>query len=120
MTEDPQLQNLMDYTKFHIGVYLTMCTGLIAALELIEPSAETLSKDHGYLWWTLAFFLGAGAFGGLVGSNIPYCKTFDEFKGRWVRAFGFIPIATGKWCTHLEHACFWIGIMIAVVNITWG
>ena len=40
MPEDVQLQRLMDYTIFHIGVYVTLGTGLITAL------AFTAKKPH--------------------------------------------------------------------------
>jgi hypothetical protein len=109
-----QLKQLMDYTKFHIGMYITLSTALVAVLGM-DAFKSSVSGIESYLFLTLICFLLAGMFGGLVGSSIPYYQDFDSFskarlgpfRKRWIPA---------KLCTHLEHLAFWIGIIISV----WG
>lgn len=110
-----QLKLLMEYTKFHIGMYTTLCTVLISilGLEIFKARAVTFQP---YLFVTLAFFVLAGAFGGLVGSSIPLFKDFDEFKkarlGPW--RWEWIP---APWCAHLEHTFFWLGILVVLLGL---
>jgi hypothetical protein len=110
-----QLKQLMDYTKFHIGMYTTLCTVLIAilGLDMVKPSAVDL---HPYLFGTLLCFAVAGMFGGLVGSSLPYFKTFEEFSqaklGPW--KLKLIPALV---CTHLEHTAFWLGIIVVLIGL---
>jgi hypothetical protein len=110
-----QLQLLMDYTTFHIGMYATLCTLLVSLLNWngLKEHAATFRPN---LFPMLGCFLIAAAFGGLVGSSIPYYKDFDAFSrahlGPWC----------GKWipalvCTHLEHAFFWAGILFGVCGL---
>ena len=110
-----QLKQLMDYTKFHIGMYTTLCTALIAilGLEIVRPAASDLRP---YLFATLVCFAVAGMFGGLVGSGLPYFKTFEEFSkaklGPWK-----LELIPALWCTHLEHTAFWLRIIAAFVGL---
>ena len=110
--EDKRLAHLMEYTKFHIGAYITLCSALTGVIGFNVANAEYTP----YLSWTLVCFAAAAAFGGLVGSGIPYCRDFEEFKkaklGPW-RA----KIVPALVCTHLEHSIFWVGITIAIIGL---
>ena len=108
-----QLKLLMDYTKFHIGMYITLCTGLIAVLKFLGDKAPGFNP---FLLWTLGLFVVAGAAGGLVGSSIPYFRSFDDLMTAWLGPWDFKWI-TGRWCTHLEHSAFWLGILVAVIGV---
>ena len=71
-----QLKQLMSYTTFHIGMYATLCAGLLSLLS------SGVMKRHArgfepFLWWTLGGFLLAGAFGGLVASSIPEYESWS-------------------------------------------
>lgn len=110
-----QLKQLMDYTKFHIGMYTSLCTALIAVLGL-NIVKLAIADMRPYLFTTLVCFVVAGLFGGLVGSSIPYYSTFEDFSkdklGPWR-----LKIIPALWCTHLEHTAFWIGIVVAIVGL---
>ena len=112
---DDRLKALMDYTKFHIGLYTTLCTLLVAVmgLEALRGHSNAMLP---YLLWTLICFAIAGAFGGLVGSSLPQYSTWKEFTdtklGPW-----FLPnVLPGPWVASAEHTAFWVGTIIAL----WG
>jgi hypothetical protein len=128
---DERLKQLMEYTKFHIGMYATLCTLLIGILGLKMFETE-VARTRCILIVVLICFVLAGMFGGLVGSSIPFYTSFDSFmeapaipallEGRWatcervpeVLKFKWL---TGKCCTHLEHYFFWAGIVGALVTV---
>lgn len=113
--ETKQLEALLTYTTFHIGMYATLITALLGLLatDFLKVKAEVFSK---FLWATLVLFVLAGAAGGLVGSSIPTFKSYEEFKAARL----------GPWCAtwfqsetvvHLEHTFFWLGIATAVIGL---
>jgi hypothetical protein len=109
-----QLKLLMDYTKFHIGMYATLCTALVAVLSSNQfKTNEGYEFYRPYLLGTLICFTAAGMFGGLVGSSIPFYTNWDTFISAKV---GFSVIPT-LWCTKLEHGAFWLGIVVALAGI---
>jgi hypothetical protein len=111
MTES-QLDKLYDYTKFHIGVY----TGLIAALAAVLAKITGLPHELAVcIKITLVCFCLAGICGGIIGSTISVDKDDllrDKPVGPWC-----LKIFTAKGWAHLEHGCFWLGILVSVVAI---
>jgi hypothetical protein len=110
-----QLKLLMDYTKFHIGIYITLCTGLIAVLS-VDNLKDYFVPFQPYLFATLVLFAIAAAFGGLVGSSLPMFNTYEEFKDAKLGPFNakWIP---AQWCTHLEHLFFWLGALVTMFGL---
>ena len=104
MSDDARLSSLLTYTTFHIGVYISLVTAFIGANVLGAEINECLLR------FSSACVLIAGAFGGLVGSNIPQFKTYEDLARERLRAFG-IPGLTLKWAIHVEHFFFWMGIL---------
>lgn len=113
MSDDPRLSNLLTYTTFHIGVYISLVTAFIGAEVLVGGMNECLLR------FSSACVLLAGVFGGLIGSNIPQCKTYDELARGRLSAFG-IPGPTLKWAMHFEHALFWLGILPLACTFIFG
>jgi hypothetical protein len=110
---DDQLKALMDYTKFHIGLYTTLCTLLVAIIGLNAHAVVSLP----YLLATLICFAIAGAFGGLVGSSLPNYLTWSTFEtaklGPW-----FLPnLIPARWAASAEHTAFWVGAVIALFGV---
>jgi hypothetical protein len=114
---DEQLTALLEYTKFHIGVYITLSTGIIAAF-----ANKDISRDyHQFVPWalgSLVCFILAGVFGGLVGSSIPDFTSIDDFKNAklgpsWSKRMQ-VPAVK---CIGREHAFFWLGCLIAFVGL---
>lgn len=113
--QDDQLKMLMDYTKFHIGMYTTLCTLLVGFLGLYKDP-DLLESMRGFLFFTLLFFVIAGLFGGMVAANLPHCETFAEFESKKLGPSGlaWLPSST---CIILEHLAFWAGIVIALAGL---
>ena len=69
-SESDQLSNLMTYTVFHLGAYITLGAAVIAA-------GAITNVDHPALRFSLICMLIAGACGGVIASNIPEYKTSE-------------------------------------------
>lgn len=114
---DTQLKYLFDYTKFHIGMYTTL-TGAVLAFLKFNPKFIAGGEPwlRVCLIVTLFSFLGAGACGGAIASNIPDCKHNEDFATKELTALGIkhlkYPILA-----HREHGLFWFGILVAAVSI---
>lgn len=114
-----QLKLAYDYTKFHIGLYGTLITGLIAILKFGEGTV--LER---YLWFlkiTICLILIAAICGAILASSLLdayssygfweselgnfWESKIGPFKWKWLKAktWGFI-----------EHAAFWIGLLVVV------
>jgi hypothetical protein len=113
---EEQLKVLMEYTKFHIGLYTTLCTLLIGIIGLGALSGRSVAFLP-YLLATLICFAIAGAFGGLVGSSLPNYTKWADFEaarlGPW-----FLPnLIPARWAASAEHTAFWVGTVIALVGV---
>ena len=116
MDKANQSKLLMDYTIFHIGLYTTLSTVLIALLGLKGFTADVLAMRP-YLLATLFCFIVAGFCGGMIASSLPHFSSFKEFSkqrlGPW-----FLPRLMPMLCwTYAEHTAFWIGIVVAVLGL---
>jgi len=110
---DERLKQLMDYTKFHIGMYTSLATLLIGVL--------TVDKDFvrpGFAVWLLAaliFLVVAGMAGGMVGSSIPEYTRYADFVNAALGPWGNEWWKAPTWI-HLEHTAFWLSITTAVIG----
>lgn len=74
---DLRLRMLFDYTIFHIGLYTTLITALFG-LMTFGHQHQKIKDKLGSLKFTVFCFLVAGAAGGVLASNMPEHKTFEE------------------------------------------
>jgi hypothetical protein len=105
---------LFEYTKFHIGVYLTLTTAFITLatsnvggiLPKLNPCAAGVA---------IVFIMFAGLAGGVIISSITQCEC-SSVKDLLNDDLGFwgIELFTGRAWTIIEHTCFWIGLIAAV------
>ena len=125
-----RLKLLFDYTKFHIALYATLITLIIALLSLGADEVQYVQKW--LLFGTSFLFALAGACGGIVASNIPNHAKVTEFLNAEIGPRVFWSDRTKKqgysmcllaearvWATR-EHAFFWSGIGLAVAMLFWG
>jgi len=77
-----QVKTLYDYTKFHIGLYLTLGTVLAAALSAKESPVHLW---HPAIWAAVGFIALAGMAGGIVASTLPGCRSLREFHEKLIR-----------------------------------
>jgi len=113
------LDLLFQYTKFHIGLYLTLSTTYIALASLELTKGEFLSVNEFFLYAALIFTMLAGFAGGVIISSITQVettKTSDFLKcsiGPW--GFKCFRFNARKW-TYIEHTSFWLGLGCAVLS----
>jgi putative Mn2+ efflux pump MntP len=74
MKEDPRLSNLLTYTTFHLGVYISLVTAIIG-VGLLNVGINIL-----ILRWSAGWILVAGMFGGVVGSNITEVHNYRRLR----------------------------------------
>jgi hypothetical protein len=121
--EDKQLERLYDYTKFHIGIYLSAAGGLTA---LIATSAKAVSETDAITSligapWALGlsfiFVVLAGISGAVVATSTiestSYHNFMDSYQGA---AFGPKPFKGKRWVT-LEHTFFWLSLLFLSIGI---
>lgn len=111
--EDKQLNNLFDYTKFHIGLYTTLVSGLFAIIAY--AASDPVLKVSLPLWRiriVAVLILLAGAAAGAIASNIPEHSTFESFRTNKLKLFVW-EIAHYDLLVHIEHAAFWLAIVLA-------
>jgi hypothetical protein len=113
------LELLFDYTKFHIGLYLTLTAAyvVVATAKLGETPILTLIPE--YFWPAVVAFMVAGLSGGVIASSITQttARSSAEFLllsiGPWeVKAFHF----RARIWTWIEHTAFWLGLVMAVLS----
>ena len=108
------LKLLMDYTKFHIGLYVTLFSAIVVAIEKdILPS-----KPKGALPLAALLLVLAGAAGGVIGSSIPNASSFTKFQADhlgplWMRGSG---LRYKTWAA-LEHFFFWLAILVVAATL---
>jgi len=120
--EDKRIERLFEYTKFHIGLYMTVGAGLVA---LIAGAADVNSVFHGIvanpklLIISVLFMATAGLAGGVIASSLTQINSFDEF---WTKRQGpwSLTICVGKYWTWIEHTAFWSSIIFAAASLLGG
>jgi hypothetical protein len=108
-----QLKLLSDYTLFHIGLYTTLVSTLIALAHFRR--AKVQGALYVVLVCTVICFIVAGAAGGVIASNIPNFSTFASYDGANLEVFGRATMPYRLWA-HVEHGAFWVGLVIAAVG----
>ncbi len=107
-----KLKLLYDYTKFHVGIYITS-DGILAALIAASDKDFPLQFNRTWLIAAVIFIAIAGFAGGVLLSSmchenslaVFWGKELGPFRARWWRA--------EKW-SYLEHTAFWVAIGCAL------
>jgi hypothetical protein len=118
-----QVKLIYDYAKFHIGLYATVNTALVAVLSFADKNF----KEHYRGLFLIIFlcFLAAGIGGGLVASHIVYSQWDAQNVGKLLKGF-FQPTLSSpfkwtkfKWFIFLEHYAFWLGILVGLIGVAY-
>ena len=136
-----QLKQFIDYTKFHIGLYLTLIGAIVTLLGIELPKLRESNLSSAQRWGffcaftvVITFFLLAGVCGAIVVSKLldPYglynfwivekkgrgnVLTVPNFLEKRV-GIGPIEFPIQYWAT-LEHWFFWMGLFIALLTLLW-
>jgi hypothetical protein len=113
------LELLFDYTKFHIGVYLTLTASYLTAATAKLNDKPVLTLRPTFFWIAVIAFLVAGLAGGVIASSITQTNArssadfLEEETGLWVWRASFCPAR--DWA-RLEHTSFWLGLIAAVLS----
>lgn len=112
VAEDSRLERLLDYTKFHIGIYLSAAGGILVLVGSEDRDILKKLEPH-FLLAALLFMLAAGAAGGVIASCTTQCRTFEELwdrpqgphKARWLK---------GQTWALIEHSSFWVSVLLLI------
>lgn len=122
--EFKSLELLYDYTKFHIGLYLTLTASYVtvATIKVAEASGgkatQFLETNRPLMVLAVLCFLVAGLAAGVIASSITQhlggsSNDFLERElGPWHLKWG-----KGLYWTWWEHTAFWLGILAATLSI---
>ena len=120
--EDKQLDRLYDYTKFHIGIYLSSAGGLAALISLVAEG-KVKQKDFatfvgmpGFLTVSFALMVLAGISGAIVATSTIESPTYEKFLTDKQGAYGIKPFVGKTWVT-LEHGFFWLSLTALVAAL---
>ena len=107
--EDKQLELILTYAAFHIGIYISLATLFVAALTFASPD----KRPHPIvLKWAVLCLLVAGALGGVIASNVaedPVTSQALMANGR-LEVWG-LPFLPFRLAAHLEHIAFWLSVL---------
>ena len=116
--EDKQLDHLMTYTTFHVGVYVSLTATLIGLG--LWGQYDTHPDLVAWLRYAVACLTIAGICGGVIGSNIPNFKEYATFNRTRIGFWSLRIFPAWVWIK-LEHLAFWAGLLpIAVMFILKG
>ena len=113
------LELLYDYTKFHIGVYLTLAASYLTAATANIGGTKLLMLNPVFVWPTVLFIALAGLAGGVIVSSLTQWlgESSTEFLASEVGLWDWksIHFRARTW-THIEHTSFWLGLACAVLS----
>ena len=119
--EDRKLERLYDYTKFHIGIYLSVAAGLVTIVSLASKVdqahflAQLIGSPLSFVISTVSMFV-AGIAGAVVASTCTECDTYNDLWNKKQGPFG-LKLMTGKNWVRLEHTSFWFSTVLFVYAI---
>jgi hypothetical protein len=110
--EFEKLKLLFDYTKFHIGVYITLGTALVAVLGAATKLDSVIVVHRPWLTAATAFIATAGVAGGVLVSSMCDADGITTF---WKTKLGpwSLEIMQARYWAYLEHTTFWLGLLCA-------
>jgi hypothetical protein len=95
-----QIKLLFEYTKFHIGMYSTFATAVLALLA--GEFAEGWSICEPLLAWSLLPIALAGIAGGVIASSLPHLYGRSDIREADIGPLWFEKWKLKGW-TYVEH-----------------
>lgn len=116
------LELLYDYTKFHIGLYLSLTAGYITASTAKLPDKPFLSLNRYFFWGAVFAFIFAGIAGGIIASSLTQtdARSSQEFLNKEIGPWNEMIRLPGWAWTYIEHTSFWIGLFLALLSFSWA
>jgi membrane protein implicated in regulation of membrane protease activity len=114
------LDRLFDYTKFHIGLYLTLTTAYVAVASIKKDDGKALlfSIEPTLFWLAVFCFILAGVAGGVIASSITQtrARSTDAFLSEAIGPWA-LKVLSARSCTWIEHTSFWLGLICALLSV---
>ncbi len=115
-----QLELLMTYTLFHLGLYSTM---FALAVAYYEKKKQKSLIATGLLLLIALFLAIAGAAGGTIAGTIPKHHDWDVFNStRFGPSVLMLAGSRGflfpTWAI-IEHYSFWLAVMLTAIFVGW-
>jgi hypothetical protein len=112
------LDRLFDYTKFHIGLYLTLTASYVAVTSMKNGSVSLLNVDKIWFRCAVVCFMLAGLAGGVIASSITQtgCRSTKSFLAERIGPWNTTIFEARTW-TWIEHTSFWIGLVLALMSV---
>jgi hypothetical protein len=110
MDDDKRLERLFDYTKFHIGIYVSAGGALVALIGVAAQYPNTVKQGIGSPR-ALVYAVAAMALAGLGGGVITSATTQHvSFQDVWNKQQGPLKLFRGKTWARIEHYSFWLSL----------
>ena len=112
------LDRLFDYTKFHIGLYLTLTASYVAVASVKTGDNLYFSIRPCLFWPAVAFFVVAGVAGGVIASSITQTKarSTERFLSETLGPWSTKLLSARTW-TWIEHTAFWAALLLALFSV---
>ena len=118
-SKQKSLELLYDYTKFHIGVYLTVAGAYITAAFATVNNLPVLPLNLYLLGPAVVFTMVAGFAGGVIVSSLTQWHsggTTDFLHSKIGPWDWHLLWFRGKSWTYIEHTAFWLGLLAAAAS----
>ena len=113
------LEMLFDYTKMHIGLYLTLTAAYVAVATAKVNGKPILAVVPEAVWLAIIAFMLAGLAGGVIASSITQttARSSEEFLSREIGPWEIrkLHFRARIW-SWIEHTAFWAGLILAVFS----
>lgn len=106
-----QAKLLFDYTKFHITVYTTIATLLVAATS--GGLAKDWALSPSLMRAAVVAIVGAGLAAGVVAASLPECVAKHDFWNWRTGPYQSKLLTIRSW-TFVEHSSFWLAVLLIV------
>ena len=114
-----QLDLLFKYQTFHIGIYVTLGTGIIGAIVLKKQEFDKTGVNPLPLSLAIISLLIAGMCGGFVVAKIPdfseYAKFMESNVDFSIEGLFKINLGKPRFWESLEHLFFWISMVLMAI-----
>ena len=113
------LDRLFDYTKFHIGLYLTLTASYVAVASIKgQDSKLMLELAPTWFWAAVLCFMLAGLAGGVIASSVTQtaARSTASFLTEEIGPWSLKLLQARTW-TWIEHTAFWAGLVFALLSV---